>query len=410
MPVGYLWTVAFVAAGTLFALAPVRRPWPLDDLSFRLGLLIGELPFVAAAWLVLWTAVAFAQGDIRTPAGWAAVALAAATVAGLALVVRRSMRARAEVDRALAEGLGADRRAAHSPGAAAVGPGRRHPLARVVLRPFPRRPRGVVRVANLRYGTGGRRHRLDVYHGRATPPGAPVLIHLHGGGYRGGRKNRQSLPLLHRFADRGWVCISADYRLRPAVRHPEHLIDAKRVIAWVREHGPAFGADPATVFVAGSSAGGHLAALAALTPGDPTLQPGFEDADTSVTAVIGLNGYYGPYYGQGPHSSPSAHITADAPPFLLVHGDRDTVVPVDIARRFATELRDAGVETVVYAELPGAQHAFDLFHSLRFEAVVDGVEVFTARVLAHRQALRPTAGREPRRPERPSTPAARSDS
>ncbi|MFD0531491.1 hypothetical protein ACFQ1I_40755 [Kitasatospora arboriphila] len=64
----------------------------------------------------------------------------------------------------------------------------------------------------------------------------------------------------------------------------------------------------------------------------------------------------------------------------------------------------------MYAELPGAQHAFDLFHSLRFEAVVDGVEVFTARVLAHRQALRPTVSREPRRPERPSTPAARSDS
>ncbi|MFI6449555.1 alpha/beta hydrolase [Kitasatospora sp. NPDC050543] len=237
-------------------------------------------------------------------------------------------------------------------------------------------------MTDLPYGAAGRRHRLDVYHHRARPSGAPVLIHLHGGSYRGGRKSSQSLPLLHRLASRGWVCVSANYRLRPGVEHPEHLIDLKRVIAWVREHGHAYGADPAALFVAGSSAGGHMAALAALTPGDPALQPGFEAADTSVTAVIGLNGYYGAYYGQGPESSPSAHVTADAPPFLLVHGDRDTMVPVDIARRFAADLRRVSAGAVVYAELPGAQHAFDLFHSLRFEAVVDGVEAFAGWVLS----------------------------
>jgi acetyl esterase/lipase len=66
------------------------------------------------------------------------------------------------------------------------------------------------------------------------------------------------------------------------------------VIAWVREHGHEYGADPAVVFVAGSSAGGHLAAMAALTPNDPAFQPGFEHADTSVTAATPLYGYYGP--------------------------------------------------------------------------------------------------------------------
>ncbi|MFE9629400.1 alpha/beta hydrolase [Streptomyces sp. NPDC006463] len=385
MPVGYLWTVVFVAAGTLFALAPVRRPRPLAGLSFRIGLVIGELPFVALTWLLLWTAVALAQGDIDTPGSWAAVALAAITAAGLVLVVRRGLRGRTEVERALAEGLGIDWRAAIASDVT-VGLRGRRPLARILFRPFAFRPRGVVRVADLRYGAGGRRHRLDVYHHRVRPAGAPVLVHLHGGSYRGGRKSSQSLPLLHRLASRGWVCVSANYRLRPEVRHPEHLIDAKRVIAWVREHGHAYGADPSTLFMAGSSAGGHLAALAALTPGDPSLQPGFETADTSVTAVIGLNGYYGPYYGQGPESSPSAHITADAPPFLLVHGDRDTMVHVDIARRFAADLREVSVGTVVYAELPGAQHAFDLFHSLRFEAVVDGVEAFAGWVISREWA------------------------
>ena len=84
-----------------------------------------------------------------------------------------------------------------------------------------------------------------------------------------GRKNSQSLPLIYQLASQGWVCISANYRLSPAARFPDHLIDAKKVIAWVREHGFEYGADPTTIFLAGNSAGGHMAAMAALTPNDP---------------------------------------------------------------------------------------------------------------------------------------------
>jgi acetyl esterase/lipase len=154
------------------------------------------------------------------------------------------------------------------------------------------------------------------------------------------------------------------------------------VIAWVRAHGHEYGADPALLFVAGSSAGAHMASLATLTPNDPTFQPGFEDADTSVTAAIGLNGYYGNHYGEGEGgaSSPLAHVRPDAPPFFIAHGDRDTMVPVEAARHFAETLRGVSANPVVYAELPGAQHAFDLFHSLRFEMVVDAIEAFTAWV------------------------------
>ena len=176
------------------------------------------------------------------------------------------------------------------------------------------------------------------------------------------------------------MCVSANYRLRPAAQHPDHLIDLKKVIVWVRAHGQEYGADPAVLFVSGSSAGGHMAALAALTPNDPAFQPGFEAADTSVTAAIGLNGYYGNYYGQGAASSPLAYVRPDAPPLFLAHGDHDTVVPVEVARRFAARLGGVSSSPVVYAELPGAQHAFDLFGSLRFELVVDTVEAFTAWV------------------------------
>jgi acetyl esterase/lipase len=374
MPVGYLVSVVVVALPTLLALVPQRS---LGNLSFRLGLLLNEVPIIGFYWLLIWTSLTFAQGDVNAPGGWATVGLAALTTAGLAVLAWRELRARPALEQAMAEALGADWRTAIDPDLAAR-LRRRLPLARILLLPLSRRRRDVERVAVIPYGDAGRRNLLDLYRHRAHPSGGPVLIHLHGGGYTQGRKNTQSLPLLYRRASQGWVCVSANYRLRPATQHPDHLIDLKKVIAWVRAHGHEYGADPALLFVSGSSAGGHLAALAALTPDDPAYQPGFEDVDTSVTAAIGLNGYYGGYYGEGGASSPLAHVQPDAPPFFIAHGDHDTVVPVEVAGRFADTLGSVSTNPVVYAELPGAQHAFDLFGSLRFELVVDAIEAFTA--------------------------------
>jgi acetyl esterase/lipase len=379
VPVGYLVPVVLVAIGTLFALRPVPWSRPLGRLSYFLGLTVNELPFVAIYWLGISTSLAFAQGDINSAGGWAAVALATVTTLGLAVVAHRARGDRGGIERAMAEGLGAGWHATIDADLAG-GLRRRPPLARILLRPMFRRRRDVRRVANLAYGDAGRRNLLDLYHHRSRPQGAPVMIHLHGGGYSGGRKNSQSLPLLYRLAGHGWVCISANYRLRPQAEHPDHLIDLKKVIAWVRENAHQYGADPATLFVAGSSAGGHMAALASLTQNDPAFQPGFENADTSVSAAICLNTWYGPYFGQGPESSPESHIAADSPPFFLAHGDKDTLVPVADARHFADQLRRTSAAPVVYAELKGGHHAFDLFHSLRFEAVIDAIEAFAAMV------------------------------
>jgi acetyl esterase/lipase len=322
--------------------------------------------------------VAFAQGDVQTAGDLVVVGLAALTVAGLVVVVIRGLRARQVVADALTGELWADR---DECGAEAMGRlEQRLPWARILCRPFFRRRIDVRRIANLRYGDAGRRNLLDVYVPRVRAPSGHVLIHLHGGAYHGGRKNSQSLPMIYRLASQGWLCISANYRLRPTVKHPDHLIDYKRVIAWARDHAHEYGADPATLFATGSSAGGHMAALAALTPNDPRYQPGFEDADTTVSAVVSLGGYHGSYYGQGESSSPMAQVRAEAPPFFIVHGGVDTMVPVENARAFAAELRAVSSNPVVYAELPGGQHAFDLFHSVRFEAVVNGVEAFAAWV------------------------------
>jgi len=387
VPFGYLWAVALTATGTVFALAPVRWPRPVAHLSYFLGLIVNEIAFFAGCWLVLTTALAFGQKDIDTLGGWAIVGLAAVVMAGLAVVARRGLRDGASVERAMTEGLGPDWGEAISPDLRPRSR-RRLPPARILFWPFLAYRFDVRRVTNLRYGDAGRRNLLNVYRHRSRPVNAPVLIHMHGGGYHRGRKGSQSRPLLYRLASQGWVCVSANYRLRPGAEHPDHLIDLKKVIAWVRENGHEYGADPAVLFVAGSSAGAHMAALAALTQNDPVFQPGFEDADTSVTAAVCLNAYYGQYYGQSPESSPLSHITPDAPPFFIAHGGRDTLVPVEDARQFAQALRRTSANPVVYAELRDAHHAFDLFHSPRYDAVVNAVEDFAAWVRSREPASR----------------------
>ena len=247
--------------------------------------------------------------------------MAVLATVGLVVVARRGLRAGSAVDHVLSEGLGAGWRAAIDAGMAARL--RRLPWARILFGPFFVRRRDVERVANISYGDAGKRNLLDVYRHRSHPSGGPTLIYLHGGAFRSGRKNHEARPLLYRLASQGWVCISANYRLSPAARFPDHHVDAKKVIAWRREHGHEYGADPTVVFVAGSSAGGHLAALAALTPNDPAFQPGFEGADTSVTAAICLYGYYGSLdTNQRSPSSPQAYVRTDAPPFFVAHGER----------------------------------------------------------------------------------------
>jgi acetyl esterase/lipase len=380
MPIGYLTTTVVFATCVGFAIAAPHpqhsRPWRL---SFWLAYVVNEVPFLVFFVLAANTALAAADGDLVTPGGIAGGAIAGLTGVGLVVVVARARRARATLDAALIDGLpGRGAPTSRLRGLAAV---RR--WARVVLWPFPWwfHP-GTVRISNVAYSPGGRAHRLDVYRPRRRPPTGPILLQLHGGAFRGGRKSLESRPLVHRLARHGWVCMSANYRVGRGVEFPDHLIDVKHAIAWAKEHAAELGADPDQLYVAGSSAGGHLACTAAFTPNDPRFQPGFEAADTSVTAAISFYGYYGSIATRGLPSSPGDYVTAAAPPVFVLHGDRDTLVIVEDARAFVRHLRATSDGPVVYAELPGAHHDFDLFHSIRFEAVIDAVEVFAAAVAA----------------------------
>ena len=204
----------------------------------------------------------------------------------------------------------------------------------------------------------------------------PVLIHLHGGGFVQGNKSREGVTLLNQLAAGGWLCVSANYRLGTAGAHPHPLVDTKRVIAWVRAHAAEYGADPSRIFVLGPSAGAYLAAMAALTANEPSLQPGFEDVDTSVNGVVSLYGYLGPRTA-GSNSSPTAQVNADAPPFLVVEGGNDTIgLPQGVAGTVADDLRRVSASPVIHAVLPAAQHDFDFFASVRARIVADEIESF----------------------------------
>jgi acetyl esterase/lipase len=379
MPIGYLVTGGIAA--TVVALA-VSRYRPRGSSPVRLsGLFSFPLSWPLAVLLVLVasTALAVAQNGVRSPVFWLGLVLHAVAAAGLVVLARREHGTGPALERGLDEGLGPGWR--DSVDEALVARIRRRPsLVRILLAPISFRRLGVERIANVRYGPARRGNLLDLYRlrpDRSDDSDRPTLVYLHGGAFRAGSKRFGARHLLYRLAADGWVCISANYRLLPAT-FPDPLVDVKKVIAWVREHGPGYGADPTTVFLAGSSAGGYLASLAALTPNNPAFQPGFESADTSVAGAVCLYGYYGPVTSG--ESSPLDYATADAPPCFVVHGDQDLLVVVDDARGFVDRLRARSSNPVVYAELPGAQHGFDLFRSRRLDTVVDAIEAFAAQV------------------------------
>ncbi|MFH1105506.1 MAG: alpha/beta hydrolase [Actinomycetota bacterium] len=349
-----LWLPAMVGAEL--------APW------FLAALALAVAGFVAAGWSGGW-------------AGGTAVAVAGCSAAGFGVAIARSRRVGDAVAASVSDFLG-------------------EPMTPPRLRvrslvPAASPESGLVVSGGLRYGPHPR-HLVDriALPGAAAP--APAIVHVHGGGWWRGRRHRQALPLLHRMARAGWVAFTTTYRLSPEATFPDHLVDVKRVVAWIREHAADLGVDGSFVVVAGGSAGGQLAALAALTIGDRSLQPGFEEADASVQACVPFYGVHDLLDGRGEplwpylvpsvmkadpgdepeawrRASPIRTATADRPPFFVVHGAADTLVDPDLSGRLVAALRAEGGPRVGHLEVPGGNHGFDYFRSVRSCHVVEGV-------------------------------------
>jgi acetyl esterase/lipase len=350
------------------------------------------------------------RGDFRGPRGRIALVLTAIAWALLWLIYRRNVASEPHFEEPLRKALGDD----YEKVAAQSQPARRRALIGVPPNELIRR-RYVEKADTVQYGPHPKVNFADIWRRRDLPRDgkAPVLLQVPGGAWAIGMRRPQAYPLLSHLADRGWVCVSIDYRVSPRHTWPDHIVDVKRALAWVKDNIAEYGGDPEFIAITGGSAGGHLAALAALTPDDPQYQPGFEDADTAVVAAVPIYGRYDWFTTRGSgrkefiaflqkfvvkkrfadnrqvylDASPITRLRPDAPPFFILHGKDDSIIPVPEGREFAEALRDVSTSTVAYAEIPHAQHAFDFyFGSPRAHYTAQAVEQFLSWVHATRNA------------------------
>lgn len=348
------------------------------------------------------------RGDFSGARGRIALLLTGVTWALLGLLMYRNVRSERYFEAGLRETLGDD----YETVADRSQPARQLRRRGIVGTSLSRR-RYVQRHSVVRYGPHGNANLADIWRRSDLPPDAkaPVLLQVPGGAWSIGMRRPQAYPLLSRLAERGWVCVSIAYRVSPRHTWPDHIVDVKRALAWIKENIADYGGDPDQVSITGGSAGGHLTALAALTQNDPVWQPGFEDADTSVVAAVPIYGRYDWYSSTGPgrrefiyflqrlvvkkritenrqiylDASPIRHVRADAPPFFVLHGVDDSIIPVGEAREFVEALRAVSTAPVAYVDVPHAQHAFDFFGSPRGHYTAEAVETFLSWVQATRR-------------------------
>lgn len=206
---------------------------------------------------------------------------------------------------------------------------------------------------------------LDLYLPQDGKKNRPAVVWLHGGGFSGGKPS-QFQPQSESLASFGVVCASVRYRLTGEAPFPACIEDAKAAVRFFRANAEKFGVDPNRIAVGGGSAGGHLAAMVGLTPGEfegqgPNLQTSSR-ADLLILYNPALDlrelgkaaerskraGDRRPGAADLARWSPITHVSANAPPTLILHGDQDTTVPYRQAVSFRDALAAQGVKVELF--------------------------------------------------------------
>ncbi|MEK7466348.1 MAG: alpha/beta hydrolase [Planctomycetota bacterium] len=250
-------------------------------------------------------------------------------------------------------------------------------------------PDGVEHVPDVPIGRGGTQTlHAEIVRLRVRPAApSPVVIWLHGGGWAEGNRRRMFERVFH-LAAAGYVCVAAEYRLSGVAPFPAQLLDVQCVIRWIRAHATELGVDPLRVGLWGASAGAHLAALSALRPDRGYDGDEYEEPHTYVQAVVDffgptdlltagefeggvvsrfehrsansfegrlLGGDLKEYFPAAHKASPLNWVGPGAPPFLIMHGAKDDVVPVSQSRRLHEKLLAAGVDSTLVV-IPEGTH------------------------------------------------------
>ena len=411
----YVFLAVLSAYCTFTAIVQARRIYWLAPVYFFSAWLCGELALIHVLWQVALTALLAFTGALADPLAQTGLGIFALAWLGLIYLHCQSMDTPNHLRPALRRALGENYRAD-------IPDERQHVLCddiitRHWIKPFDFKREGVRLHSHIAYGDAGKRNLLDIYHPHEPREGGfPVLLQVHGGAWMIGEKEQQAKPLMYHMAQRGWLCVSINYRLSPNAAFPAHIIDVKKAIAWIRENISEYGGNPDFLAITGGSAGGHLSSLAALTPNRAEWQAGFEDADTTLQAAVPFYGVYDflDRYNIRPemsmsdmladrvmqctmsenhelwdNASPLSHVSADAPPMFVIQGTHDSLVWVEEARAFVSALQAESKQPVAYAELPGGQHAFEIFHSVRTDHTMHAVGHFLE--WTHAQWLRDKA-------------------
>jgi arylformamidase len=224
-------------------------------------------------------------------------------------------------------------------------------------------------VSNLTYYRGEPKdagaHTLDLFLPRKGN-NWPTLVLVHGGAWVVGNKEYMG-GLAYALAQNGYAVANINYRLTPRVRHPGHVEDVARAIAWVRKNAHRYGADPKTLYVAGHSAGAHLASLVSLN--GRFLKAEGVDANKDIAGVVAISGVYAvdnhvldpvfpPEKKVWQDASPIEHITRDSPPFLILFAEHEMqgkIPLVEQAGEFYEALQKAGVDSKI-TEIRNVNH------------------------------------------------------
>jgi acetyl esterase/lipase len=225
-------------------------------------------------------------------------------------------------------------------------------------------PPDVVGEYDVPYGSAGEQSLvLDIARPRTGVGPHPVVICIHGGGWRGGDKIIFR-PLIHLLAQRGFVAVSVGYRFAPAHRFPAQLEDVKSAVRYVRANSQRLNADPDRIGAMGGSAGGHLALLLGTTEPDDGFEgqgnDGHSSAVSAVASLVGPTDLTAEFPANVQtmlrdliggddrealrRASPIAHLSPDDPPVLLVYGDADPLVPYAQATEMLAACREEKIE------------------------------------------------------------------
>lgn len=209
---------------------------------------------------------------------------------------------------------------------------------------------------------GGRPLAMDIW--RPERSSGRTVIYVHGGAWSSGsrRDTGDLFPQLRpRLLSAGDLVVAIDYRLAPTAPWPAPLEDTRCALSYLAAHAAQLGIDPARIGLYGTSAGGQIVAVAGLdrSPGVDRVVDMYGPADLTAAGWSSwLRADIRTEFGaQAPAASPVAHAAAGAPPFLIVQGDCDAIVPVGQSRELVSRLRTAGA-AVQYVEVHDAGHAF----------------------------------------------------